>query len=537
MCSLPSSPTPKFPVRCRFLPYLLLSILVVAFGCGESDWGQPQAADVNGPLYGTFVGRNDLARFPLFAKTGLNAVVFGHTFTSELVRQPFDEAGLDQVRLFFTTARDNGLQLVFNMTPQRGYGSDFPFPGPADPQRANEMALIVGKVDTLYDIGVRMFMISFDDISQNSPHSGFMPAEAEAALLRAVDARLQARNPHGTRLMVTPPYYAGTAEAVQADKTPFSPHYPLNSGLAASRDFLQEYGALPKRVEIFSTGPGIFSSNFSAAQIAALATLWGHPIDYWVNFPTNDVFADELVLEPFTRLEAGALPGLRAVLLNRAPNFPEASNIGVLTFGEFLAHPMEYDPQGAYQRAVDATGGTAAAALRLIADQFQSHPVNRSAQRNESEELRSRLMEFWSEKATCTTGPGTTGLRDLLARFMQAPHDLDVDLANRALYDELKPHTEKLAAIGEAGLFAVDALLTSCGPGVDAVQRGALAAAIDSQRTALAALPSRVTEDSVPEIIQVIASDGPAFAPTNVVDDFLRRARDQLNAAAGVNAN
>ena len=50
-------------------------------------------------------------------------------------------------------------------------------------------------------------------------------------------------------------------------------------------------------------------------------------------------------------------------------------------------------------------------------------------------------------------------------------------------------------------------------------------------------LRSRVTEDSVPEIIQVIASDGPAFAPTNVVDDFLRRARDQLNAAAGVKAN
>jgi hypothetical protein len=509
-----------------------LPVLVLASACGDSDSGQPPAVDVHAPLYGTFIGRNDLARFPLFAKSGLNAVVLGHTFTSELVRQPFDQAGLDQVRLFFTTARDNGLQLVFKMTPQRGYGADFPFPGPDDPQRATEIALIVGKVDTLYDIGVRIFMICFDDISQNAPQSGFMPAEAEAALLRAVDARLQARNPNGTRLMVTPPYYAGTAEAVQTDKTPFSPHRPLNYGLPPSRDFLQEYGALPKRVEIFSTGPGIFSANFSAVQIAALATLWGHPIDYWSNYPTNDIFADELVLEPFTRLEAGALPGLRAVLLNRAPNFPEASNIGVLTFGEFLAHPMQYDPQGAYQRAVDTIGAGAAAALRLVADQFQSHPVNRSAQRNESEEPRSRFAEFWSEEATCTTGPGTTALRDLLTRFMQAPHDLDAGLTNRALYAELQPHAEKLAAIGAAGLFAVDALLTSCAPGADAAERGTLAAGIESRRTALAALPSRITEDSVPEFAQVISGDGPAFAPTNIVDDFLSQARDQLNAAA-----
>lgn len=511
---------------------LLLPVLVVVCGCGESDSGQPQASDVNAPLYGTFVGRNDLTRFPLFAKAGLNAVAFGHTFTSELVRQPFDQAGLDQVRLFLSTARDNGLQLVFHMTPQRGYGADFSFPGPDDPQRANEIALIVGKVDTLYDLGVRIFMISFDDISQNSPKSGFMPAEAEAALVRAVDARLEARDPNGTRLMVTPPYYAGTAATLQADKTPFSPHYPLNYGLPPSRTYLQAYGVLPTRVEIFSTGPGIFSSNFSASQITALATLWGHPIDYWVNFPTNDIFADELVLEPFTRLEAGAVPGLRAVLLNRAPNFPEASNIGVLTFGEFLAHPMQYDPQGAYGRAVDAIGETAAAALRLVADQFQSHPVNRSAQRNESEELRTRLTEFWSEAATCAPGPSTTALRDLLTRFIQVPDDLDVGLTNRALYDELKPHAEKLTAIGEAGLFAVDALLTVCEPGTAAAQSGALAAAIESRRTALAALPSRVTEDSVPEFLQVIAGDGPAFAPTNIVDDFLRRARDQLNASA-----
>jgi hypothetical protein len=111
-----------------------------------------------------------------------------------------------------------------------------------------------------------------------------------------------------------------------------------------------------------------------------------------------------------------------------------------------------------------------------------------------------------------------------------------VELTNRALYDELKPHADKLAAIGEAALFTVDALLTSCEPGTDAAQRAALATAIQSRRTALAALPSRIAEDSVPEFAQVLSGDSPPLAPTNIVNDFLTRARDELNAAAGGDA-
>ena len=520
-------------MRHRLLQGLALAALAAA-GCGNDEPGAPRAADVSAPLYGTFVGRRDLGRFPLFAAAGLNAVVLGHTFTSELIREPFDQAGVDQVGLFLTTARDSGMHLVFKMTPQRGYSADSPFPGPDDPLRAGEIALILDKVDILYDIGVRIFMLCFDDISLNSPRSGLMPAEAQAAVMRAIDARLRARNQNGTRLLVTPPYYAGTAESVEADRTPFSPQHPLNAGLPPSRDFVGEYGALPERIEMFSTGPGIFSASFSAAQAADLGTLWGHPINYWSNFPTNDVFADELVLEPFTRLEAAALPVLRAVLLNRAPAFPEASNIGILTFGEFIANPRGYDPQAAYQRAIERVGGSGAVALRLLADQFQSHPMNRSADRHESAELRSRVMAFWGEHAECRRGPATIALQDLLARFTQVARDLDTGLANRELYEELAPHAEKLAAIGDAGLFAVDALQASCEPEKDDAHLGELAAEIESRRAALAALPSRVTEDSVAEFIQATGGDGQAFPPTNIVDEFLNRAHNVLTAATDV---
>lgn len=512
----------------RFLRCVTLPVLVAVAGCGDNDPAQSKATNLPSSLYGTFIGRRDLDRLPLFADAGLNAVVLGHTFTSELIHEPFDQAGLDQVRQFFLSARDNGLHLVFKMTPQRGFDAAAPFPGPDDAQRDVALALITGKVDTLYAIGVRIFLLCFDDISLSSPQSGLMAAEAQAAVLRAVDARLQALDPRGTRLLVTPPYYQGSAESIAADRTAFSPRHPFNGGLAASRVFLLEYGALPARIEIFSTGPGIFSAHFSAAQVAALAALWAHPIDYWSNFPTNDVFADELVLEPFTQLEAAALPALPAVLLNRAPAYPEASHLGVLTFGEFLEDSIRYDPQAAYQRAIDRLGGSARVALRLLADQFQSHPMTRSAAKHESAELASGLAALWREHAECTTGLGAAALRDLLTRFSQVAHDLDAQLANRELYEELAPHAEKLAAIGAAGLLAVDALQASCLPEADREQLRQLAAEIESHRIALAAMRSRVTEDSVATFVQVVNSDQPTFAPTNIVDDFLRRVHSEL---------
>ena len=237
----------------RSLCCLALPLLVAVSGCGDNDAAQSSPAGATASLYGTFIGRNDVGRFALFAEAGLNAVVLGHTFTSELIHEPFDQAGLDQVRQFFASAHDNGLQLVFKMTPQRGFGPEAPFPGPHDAQRDAALALIVDKVDTLYGLGVRLFMLCFDDISLNSPQSGLMPAEAQAAVLRAVDARLQALDPRGTRLLVTPPYYQGSAESIAADRTAFSPRHPLNAGLAASRTFLSEYGALPPRIEILST--------------------------------------------------------------------------------------------------------------------------------------------------------------------------------------------------------------------------------------------------------------------------------------------
>ncbi len=65
-------------------------------------------------------------------------------------------------------------------------------------------------------------------------------------------------------------------------------------------------------------------------------------------------------------------------------------------------------------------------------------------------------------------------------------------------------------------------------PEVDSTYLHQLATPIEAQRTALAAMPSRVCEDSVVTIAQVVNGDGATFPPTNIVDDFLRRVSGEL---------
>ena len=496
--------------------------------CGEAPAESRATAALNVGVFGhSFDGPlfDSETMIPFLREARLDTYVYTDDWARELLREPHTPEALDALRDMTELAGANDVTPVYNMKVPLAYPEQSPFPNPGG--RDRELDRIVAKVETVFDAGVRIFMLAFDDVQIRAKASGLMTPDAQVAIILAVERRLSELDPE-TRLWVVPPYYQGTAETIAADRTAFSPGAPLNLGLPPSSEFIEAYGALPSGVEIFSTGAGIFSPGLTASEARGLTELWGHQLMFWHNYPINDLFKDELVLQPFDGVEPATVPQLSALILHRMPEGPQASKIALLTLADFAADPEGYDPAASYAAAIQRLGGTASDALRVLADQFQSHPIARTPPKHESAALRTRFEGFWAEHDTCTSGPSTAELQALLSRFTTVLDELEAELDNRDLLEELRPHAEKLAAIGEAGLVAVRGLESACS---SPAQACATATALDESRKTLDGMSSKVTQDSVsPSVVSVVGAGG-THGPTDIVGDFLARASDELSRA------
>ena len=465
---------------------------------------------------------------PFLAEIGLNTYVYTDDWARERLSEPHTPEGLDRLRAMADLAATHGVMPVYNMKPTLGYTADAPFPDPQSPLRSRALDAVVSKVEAGFGAGIRIFMFAFDDVQIRARDSGLMAAEAQTAMVLAAEERLSELDPNA-RLWVVTPYYQGTAAAIEMDETVFSPGNALNLGLAPSKEFVDAYRALPPHIEIFSTGSAIHSDGLTVTEARDLAALWDHPLMFWHNFPVNNLFEMELVLQPFGRVEPALMSEgseLSAVILHRMANNLQASKIALYTFADFVADPGGYDPSVSYDHAIARLAEGAPEALRLLADQFQSHPVTGPPTMVESVALRDAIDGFWVEHTACTSASATDTLETLLVRFTTVRDELEAGLVNVDLLAEMRPHADKLVAIGQAGLLAVQGLIDACAGAASLCET---AATLRELHDRLNDMPSKITEDSVPiNVIELIGSKTD-IGPSDIVGDFLNRAFEELN--------
>lgn len=226
----------------------------------------------------------------------------------------------------------------------------------------DDRAVLFGKLDAFWSIGVRAFMLSFDDGYRASSHPedaavygegdeayGFMTAD----LLNAVYERYRARTPRFTMFTVLPDF-AGTSS------TPY---------LDAVR------GRLRPEVIVLWTGPQVISPTITCADAMGYAAAIGRVPLVWDNFPVNDYAPDKLVVGPYKGRAADLATCVRGVVANPAPQ-ARASRISLGTVTDYLQAPGRYRPNRSWSRSLRAFAGRQVGMLRPFIESVRSTLVD-----------------------------------------------------------------------------------------------------------------------------------------------------------------
>lgn len=278
----------------------------------------------------------------------MNAFVYApkdDPYQRQAWRELYPAEASSRLRELAALGRRVGVHFVYSISP----GLDMCY------SSAGERAALRSKLDQLRGLGIRSFMLAFDDIprSFHCPEDLVAFGRGEAGLGRAHAevANAVLRWISGGRLIVVPTDYA---ELVRT---------PYLDALARR---------LARQADLVWTGPYVVSSRISTGQADAVARVYGRRPVLWDNYPVNDFAPEDLHLGPIAGRPA-ALPRHLAGFLANPMNQAEASKVPLYTIASYLRDPERYRPEEAWRKAVQELGGRrGAAVLRRLADNSQS---------------------------------------------------------------------------------------------------------------------------------------------------------------------
>lgn len=395
--------------------------------------------------------------------------------------KPYPPAQLAALRALVAAAAGSGVSFVYSLSP----GLSITYSSAAD------RAALLTKLRQLRGIGVHAFMLSFDDL----PNETLDPADARAypggmgqaqvALTNAVYAAERRVDPHFS-LLFTPTEYWG----VKSD-----PYTRALAGLAPA-------------IDVLWTGPGVLSPQITLAQAQAFGAIVGRPPVLWYNYPVNDwtvptggfsapvVQPAAMFLGPVQGLAPDLASGVRGILANPMLE-AHASEIPLASLAAYLRNPAAASaPQAAWSQAVSAAGGGGAAALVGFCQAESPYPtVSRKgvyAWSSTDPALDAQeaqlLAAYAAGPAAAMASPLAGTLRSTFRAWMQGPVDLAPDrLAVPALGTEIAPWVRWMPRDGEAGLDALALLRATAGG--DAPARALALAAVRQDEATLKTQP------------------------------------------------
>lgn len=450
-----------------------------------------------GPLY-SFAQRRDLFQF--LATAGMNTYVYApklDPYHRDEWRAPYPAEYLEHFGDLARVGQDIGVRFVFAISP----GLTFD-PATSDP------AILEAKLRSIFDVGVRDFCLFFDDIETGRPGS---EPEVQTDVVIRIREFLHDLDA-GTTLAFISNFYAGTAGQFAEDRSPFGRLFTIPSS-----QYFAAYERIPADVPIMWTGPGVFSHQVTVADAVDLRDYVRRPVWLWDNYPVNDALVmNELFLGPYVGREGGLGRALDGILVNPMLQ-PEATKIPLWTIARFFRDDAAYDPDAAWEEALAVvTGGEGTAIVRLIAQQFRSHPFIGDA--GESVDFASTAERFWQARSS----QAEAELRRLFGEFGAAGARLDSEVSNQALNAELREPTAKLVLYGEAGLLALDLLAEHTrGNAVDAAELSAKLAEASAIRWLVGG------NASVPAPLAALIASR-AGRPADVFGDFFVRVSSEL---------
>ena len=329
---------------------------------------------------------------------------------------PYPSASLETLRALVDVARADHIQFVYSVSP----GLNIAYSSPADRKA------LLAKVRQVAALGVRTFMLSFDDVpTRLAPEDaarypgGLGQAQSALAdwLIR------QMRDTRRFRLLFTPTDYNGLVDG------------PYWEALGRNLD---------PGVDVLWTGPMVLSPTITGSEARTFAADVGHPVVIWDNYPVNDYtyvmrHAPRLFLGPVMGRSAD-LPAAVAGILANPMIQAQASEVALFTLSAYLAHPAAYNPTRAFEAAVASLGRGAPRAFRLLAEDASSSFLGPSRS-----PLPAALEAYAATGATSALASDFKAMAGIEGALQHGLHD-------RALFAEVRPWATELSFEGQAGL-------------------------------------------------------------------------------------
>lgn len=296
-------------------------------------------------FYGpTWENSKRLSVMKLMASYGMNTYFYApkdDIYHRAKWRELYPENELAQLKNLFNKASENQLDFHWTIGP----GLTYKYTSDED------FALLINKIKSIYDIGVRNFGLLLDDIPWK-----FQYEDDEKAFDSVVDAHINLVNK--------------TYEALkEIDASIKLTACPTQYSGDCNEYYITKFGRnIPADVDLFWTGAEICSRVLTVREANELTNATNHRPLYWDNFPVNDC-------EMFQEMHMGALIGRDKELfkhcegvISNVMEFAECSKIPLMTIADYLWNPLAYDPDESLKNAHKEMLGDDAESFFYFAD-------------------------------------------------------------------------------------------------------------------------------------------------------------------------
>ena len=329
--------------------FLLLLMLATFIGGGAAEAVPIPLRGIVEGFYGTpwtFEDRADILDF--CRQNNLNSYIYApkdDPYHRDKWRKPYPADKLKELRQLVALAKKNRVRFIFAVSP----GLDLNYKSDED------FRLLIRKLDTMYNIGVRDFAIFFDDLKDdkgNHHESG----KNQAEFLNRVQKNLRERYKDVAPLITVPTEYYYEDMVKGGKVKPYT------------RDFAE---TLDPRIVVLYTGRGVVCDSITDKELAEVNKIFGREVGVWWNYPVNDYS-----LTPDgnrnVKLALGAIENLpsakmTAIFFNPMEQV-QMSKIALATGAIYANNPATYDAEQAWDKVLREQFGTLAPAMKIFAE-------------------------------------------------------------------------------------------------------------------------------------------------------------------------
>ena len=388
----------------------------------------------------TFEDRADIMNF--CREHNLNAYIYApksDPYHRDKWREPYPAAQIEEMKKLVSVAKANGIRFTFAISP----GLDLHYTGSEGEQDFN---LLLKKMESMYQIGVRSFALFFDDLKDDKGRH-HEDGKLQAEFLNRLQDTFHKRHIDIVPLITVPTeyFYDDMIDGSKIKKY--------------TREFAEN---LDEKIVVLYTGDGVVCKGISDEQFEAANKIYNRErsLGIWWNYPVNDYTLrnnggrnSKLALGPIVTLPKKKM---HAIYFNPMGQV-QMSKIALATGAEYANSPEIYNYEQAWAKAIDEQFGELAPAMKIFATHSQHMKNNWADCGLDDATYFSSSANVIIRNAIKGRKSDFTTLESYIDEMEKAADTLLSRLPEKYL-KECKPQLEQFKRIAQADRLAVNSL-------------------------------------------------------------------------------